>query len=78
LAAPAGGNPGIYTLDFSVIGCVAVGDFNGERKPDVVVIGGDLQFNSLALLMNWPFVKDVRKEEIDAAIEEAFGRLRLD
>jgi hypothetical protein len=42
--------PKLFTLTFYVTGSIVVGDFNGDRKLDIAVVGGDSQGNGLALL----------------------------
>jgi hypothetical protein len=42
--------PAIYNLTFYVTGSVVVGDFNGDSRLDLAVVGGDDMGNGLALL----------------------------
>jgi hypothetical protein len=43
--------PVLYTLDFYVEGCAAVADFNRDHKLDLVVVGGNVNGYSLAVLI---------------------------
>jgi len=43
--------PVMYATDFYVTGCVAMADFNDDKKLDLLAVGGDDQGNGLALFL---------------------------